>query len=225
MGAFVHDHEGRMVNQESSGEPSEGTTPLWRRLFSLKKLPGFVFVIIGLAWRALDWGGRLDILWRTIEAFGGNVSMIVSYVSNPLFSVGLICAGMAYVIFVGEPVVATIRHPAVPILGWGLVIMCAAFLGAILLFGYFGSDLTSEPNALYQNLNRVGQIENAEIDDRSKTVVLFNVMAVPWSTLLDLSRPFIFRHMKLTCSGTPSDTSAASRLPRAVGYEKLTCSF
>jgi hypothetical protein len=211
----------QMHDQETNSEACKPAA-LWRRLFSLKKLPGIVFVIIGLGWRFLDWGGRLDVLWRTIEAFGGNVSMMVSIVSSPLFSVGLIFLGLSYVIFVGEPVVATIRNPFIPILGWGLVIVCMAFLGAISLFGYFVSGLTDEPDALYQNLTRVAHVESANIDNNNKTVILNNVL-MPSGTLLDLSTPFIFHHMRLTCSGKPFDAVAASRLPQPVFYEKLTC--
>jgi hypothetical protein len=197
------------------------TTPIWRRLFSLKKLPGVILVAIGVGWRVLDWGGRLDFLWHAIEALGGDVAMIVSIVSSPLFSVGLIAVGVSYVVWVGEPVVATIRHPLVPVIGWGFVILCISALGATLIFGYFVSTLTNDPDALYQNLTPVARVSIPQIDDASMTVTFTNV-TTPTGTLLDMSQPFMFRHKRIICSGKPQDR-AASRLPAPISYPDLLC--
>jgi hypothetical protein len=196
--------------------------PIWRRIFSYSKLPGITIAIIGVAWRVLDWGGRLDFLWHMVEALGGNAAMIATIISSPLSSVALIVVGLSYVIFVGEPVVTTIRGPLVPVIGWGFVILCLSLLGAISIFGYFVYELPNDPDALYQGLSPVARISGPEIDNTSKSITFNNVIS-PTGNLLDMSKPFFFRHMVVACSGKPQDNIAASRLPQPLGYPDLSC--
>jgi hypothetical protein len=47
-----------------------------RSAFSLRKLPGHALWVLGIGWRLLDYGGRLDVFSRMVEGMGGTPAML-----------------------------------------------------------------------------------------------------------------------------------------------------
>jgi hypothetical protein len=106
-----------------------------RTLLRIRRWPGFALAALGIGWRLLDVGGRLDMLSRVVEGMGGNPAMIAPIISSVWFSVGLVVLGVAYVVFLGEPKKGVQRHPAWPYVAWIVVIICLTLMIAIPGYG------------------------------------------------------------------------------------------
>lgn len=108
----------------------------WKLLLSPRKLPGIGLLVIGLGWRLLDIGGRLDLLVRVIEQIGGSPALIASIVSSVWFSVALVAAGVVYLIFVGEPGRGVQRQRWWSAIGWGIFVLSFAGMVGTATVGY-----------------------------------------------------------------------------------------
>ncbi len=73
-------------------------------------------------------------LWRSA---GGDVPMLVQAVSSPIFGLALVLVSVSYAFFGKEPNKKIPVHPAVPIVGWAVVILCGVLTGSVFLFDAF----------------------------------------------------------------------------------------
>lgn len=129
-----------MSEPELPGIPPPPAAPWYRRIirrvFGPWKLPGWGTLILFVIIQVPDWKGRLDF-WldaareASIYTFAG-----AAVISSPYFSVGLALAGVAWLVFVGEPEKGVQRHRWLPYLGWGFVSLC---LTAIVVTGGWGA--------------------------------------------------------------------------------------
>jgi hypothetical protein len=110
-----------------------------RSLFTLQKIPGHALWLLGLGWRFLDIGGRLDVLQRVVEGMGGTPAMIASVVSSIWTSITLIALGIAYIVFIGEPQKGVQRHHAWPYVGWA--IFAVSLVCMVGVAGYGAAEL------------------------------------------------------------------------------------
>ena len=132
----------------------------WKKV--AQRFSGFPRIALGV--------GLLQILWRwAIILFrrgedtqfaldlwrgaGGDVPMLVQAVSSPFFGLALIVASIGYAFFGKEPSKKVEVHPAIPAVGWFVVILCGVLVGSVILFdmflrqshvAQFVADLTTE---------------------------------------------------------------------------------
>ena len=102
-----------MADPETETSPSptpSAAKPTWRRLLSPQKFPGYFIAIVGLGWKILDIGGRLDVFWQAVQVMGGDAALVAMIILSPYFSVSLILFGVLYVIFVWR--FCSINHTA-----------------------------------------------------------------------------------------------------------------
>jgi len=177
-----------MADPETETSPSptpSAAKPTWRRLLSPQKFPGYFIAIVGLGWKILDIGGRLDFFWQAVQVMGGDAALVAMIILSPYFSVSLILFGVLYVIFVGDSVVLTIRHPAMPVVGWSIAGILLVFLSSILMFGYFLSqskirDITTfyERSTSERHLTDVQKVLLKEELQKIKSQISDNKIAV-----------------------------------------------
>jgi hypothetical protein len=67
--------------------------------------------------------------------------MVASLISSSFFSFGLIVAGVAYTIFVGEPKSGTQRHAWWPYVAASVFAVCFAMMGSVALYGAYELQL------------------------------------------------------------------------------------
>jgi hypothetical protein len=91
--------------------------------------------VLGLGWKFLDVGGRLDLLSRIVEGMGGSPAMVASTVSSIWFSIALVICGVAYIVFVGEPEKGVQRQAFWPYLGWIVFGLCFTAMVATVSYG------------------------------------------------------------------------------------------
>jgi len=110
----------------------------WRRIF------GPIITVFGLFLSAIHWGwiaadifGRLDVVWRVVEAMGGTPAMIATLLSSWWFSLALIIGGVAYTVFVGEPEKGTQRHHWWPYAAGAFLILWLTAIGGVFAYGWF----------------------------------------------------------------------------------------
>jgi hypothetical protein len=73
-------------------------------------------------------------LWRSA---GGDVPMLVQAVSSPLFGLTIVIGSIVYAFFGKEPAQKVKVHPAIPAIGWAIVIVCGFLTGSVFLFDLF----------------------------------------------------------------------------------------
>jgi hypothetical protein len=110
-----------------------------KSLFSWRKLPGHAIWLAGLIWKLSDIGGRLDFLSRVVEGMGGTPAMVAGVLISPWTSIGLIVAGLGYVVLVGEPPKGVQRHQFWPYLGWA--IFAVSTISMVTIVGYGALEL------------------------------------------------------------------------------------
>lgn len=113
-------------------------------LFSWRKIWGLGITALGLFTQIIHWGwfsldvfGRLDVLWRVVESMGGSPALIAYIVSSWQFSLGLIVAGLLYIIFVGEPKAGVQRHPSLPYLAACVFFICLFTMATVAVYGWY----------------------------------------------------------------------------------------
>jgi len=111
-------------------------------LLSWRRLTGIAVTLLGVAlgalhwgWIALDYAGRLLLLWQVAESLGGTPAMVARVLSSWEFALALIVIGLAYTIFVGEPKSGVVRHPSLPYLALALLIVCIASIAGLSIYG------------------------------------------------------------------------------------------
>jgi hypothetical protein len=100
-------------------------------------LPG---QLIHWSWASLDVLGHLDILWRIVESMGGSPALVADVISSWPFSLGLIVAGLLYLIFVGEPQAGVQRHPSLPYAAASVFLICLFTMATVALYGWFEGE-------------------------------------------------------------------------------------
>jgi hypothetical protein len=95
-------------------------------LFGRVKLPGWAAILFGIITGIPDWKHRLDFWLGAVIAAGGYLGMVAAVIASPYFSPGLVLAGLAYLLLVGEPKKGVQRHPWWPYIGWSIVSLCFA---------------------------------------------------------------------------------------------------
>ena len=73
-----------------------------RRLFSRRTLPGWISLLVGLAWRALDYIGRVQLGFDLVKEMDGKIGALTSVVVSPFFSVALVALGLIFIASVPE---------------------------------------------------------------------------------------------------------------------------
>jgi hypothetical protein len=106
----------------------------FRRPFIPRKWPGWATVALGLSERLLPWEDRVRFFYDVVREMGGDIGTVASLIESSIFSVVLVLAGLAYVIFVGEPEKGVQRHPWWPYIGWSVFGLC--FTAMIVTAGY-----------------------------------------------------------------------------------------
>lgn len=116
-----------MSEPELPGIPPapEPPKPAWyKRLFARRKLPAWAFFVLSAIEQIPDWKGRLDFWMESAREADGYLGVAAIMIASPYFSVGLVAAGVAWLLFVGEPQKGVQRHAWLPYLGWGLFAVC-----------------------------------------------------------------------------------------------------
>jgi hypothetical protein len=110
----------------------------WRKVWGLALTAlGLLGQLIHFGWLSLDVLGRLDVFWHVVESMGGSPALIASIVSSWKFSVGLIVAGLLYLIFVGEPKAGVKRHPSLPYLAASVFFICLFTMATVAIYGWY----------------------------------------------------------------------------------------
>lgn len=117
---------------------------VFRRPFTLRKLPGWISVLVGASSRFLEHEERIRRAYHAIHDLGGEPEMISQLIQSYWFSFGLIAAGVAYLVFVGEPEKGVQRQPWWPIVGWISVSICISLVVAMTCYGYFQYRIIEE---------------------------------------------------------------------------------
>lgn len=71
-----------------------------------------------------DWKSRLDFWLEAARRAGDYTSGAAAMIGSPYFGIGLVAAGISWLIFVGEPQRGVQRHNWLPYLGWSIVALC-----------------------------------------------------------------------------------------------------
>ncbi len=114
-----------------------------RRLLARYKLPGWLISLLGVVQRLSGWEDHIRFTFDAVKEMGGDPALFASIASSWITSAGLIVAGMAYVVFVGEPKEGTLRHPWLPVIGWSVFGTCAVAL-SLLIGGVYVEGLRLE---------------------------------------------------------------------------------
>jgi hypothetical protein len=104
-------------------------------LFGRIKLPGWAAILFAIITGIPDWKSRLDFWLGAVVAAGGYLGMVAAAIASPYFSPGLALAGLAYLLFVGEPKKGVQRHPWWPYVGWSIVSICFAATALTAIIG------------------------------------------------------------------------------------------
>jgi hypothetical protein len=104
------------------------------RAFRPRKLPGWFISILGLIERLLLWDDRIRLAYDATRELGGEPALLVNTLLSPWTGMAMIAAGLAYVVFVGEPEHGVQRHRWWPMVGWSVFALCATWI--IIALGY-----------------------------------------------------------------------------------------
>ena len=98
------------------------------------KLPGWAAVLLVILEVVPDWKGRIDFWLGVAKASGGYLAMAAAVVASPFFTRALLIAGLAWIIFAGEPDQGVQRHHWLRYVGWSVFLIC--FTAVVLTAGY-----------------------------------------------------------------------------------------
>lgn len=122
-----------------------------REILNWHNAVAVTFTVGGLLWKALDIGGRVELLLSAIGEIGGTWAMLAQIVGSTYFGIGLTAVGVGYAVLGKAPV-----KPVVGRVGSALLLMfgCAAVLVATsaIIFGYVElkiRDLASQREESY----------------------------------------------------------------------------
>jgi hypothetical protein len=114
--------------------------PQWLRrisaLFTRPKLPAWAFILLGIVQWVPDWKTRIEFWFDAVRSMGGYMGTMATVAASPYFNVGLSAFGVAWLIFIGEPVRGVQRDPRWRYVGWGIFAIC---LTAIIVTAGYGA--------------------------------------------------------------------------------------
>jgi hypothetical protein len=93
-------------------------------LFTRPKLPAWAFILLGIIQWVPDWKARIEFWFDAARSMGGYMGTIATVVASPYFNVGLSAFGVAWLIFIGEPVRGVQRDPRWRYVGWSIFAIC-----------------------------------------------------------------------------------------------------
>jgi hypothetical protein len=83
-----------------------------------------------------DWKARIEFWFDAARGMGGHMGTIATVVASPYFNFGLSAFGVAWLIFIGEPVRGVQRDPRWRYVGWSIFAIC---LTAIIVTAGYGA--------------------------------------------------------------------------------------
>jgi len=132
-----------------SGE-SRGLVQRVRHLFTRRKMPAWMVILLLAVEEIPDWKSRFDFWLDAVRNMGGEIGIAATVIASPLFSFAVLAGAILYLVFVGEPAKGVQRHHWWPYLGWGFFGICFAATFITGIVGYVEIYIQKE----------VGQREN-----------------------------------------------------------------
>jgi hypothetical protein len=109
----------------------------FRRFLTARKVPGWAFIALFIFDNVPDWKGRFDFWADAASHSSVYLTIMVTVISSPIFSVFLLAAGLGYLLFIGEPPVGVQRHWIWPVAGWSVFSICFVSMGCVIGITYF----------------------------------------------------------------------------------------
>jgi hypothetical protein len=101
------------------------------------KLPGWAALLLFIYTIIPDTVSRISFWIETAKTTGGYVAYAAAIVSSPYFGPALLAAGLAWILFVGEPAKGVQRHHWMRYVGWAVIAICVTAIIVTATYGWF----------------------------------------------------------------------------------------
>ena len=119
----------------------------FKDLFTKKiTLPGWLVILWGTFNYIPKWKSNFDFFVGTAKNVSPYFEFVSPIITSPYFGLALICAGIAYLAFVGQPEVRVVRHPAWTFFGWVLSLLIIIPALGTAAYGKFEIEINNLAN-------------------------------------------------------------------------------